>query len=121
VLTIPDGGLPLHHNGQRNIINIAMDYPGTIALYDDHQGPHLPGISSFMTIHEAMNLGYRFLLDLEVIPINGRFAFSMKPHQYIERHEKEQPARVSSAHLRQLMYACERLGFIGIIGEVEVV
>jgi hypothetical protein len=121
VLNIPGDGILLNHEpGKRNIIQIGMSYPGTTALFDDHEGPRLGGISHFMTLHESMTLGYRYLLDLEIVPIQGRYAFSIKPHQFIERYENGQPSRISSAHLRQLSYACEKLGFIGMIGEVDV-
>jgi hypothetical protein len=105
----------------RNIIRIAMGLPQTIAIFDDHRGAHFGGVSDFFTIFECMKDGYRFLLDLEIIPVNGRFALSIQPHHWIDRLDANgQPARVSSAHLKKLLHAADNIDFIAFTGEVEV-
>ena len=126
VLPIPiEGGINLDHSlKERCQMKLAMGYPGAIGIYDDHAGPHIGGISNFMALHESMSDGYKFLLDLEIIPINGRFSLSIKPQQLIERYcdVGEGPVldRVCSVHMRKLLFACEKIGFIGFLGEVEV-
>jgi hypothetical protein len=120
-LPLPDGVIQLDYTGQkRNIIKIAMALPQTIALYDDHRGPHMGGVSNFFTIFEAMRDGYRFLLDLEIIPINGRFALSIQEAIHIDRIDTTgKPAFVSSVHLNKLAHACTAIGFHAFTGEAD--
>lgn len=121
-IPVPEDAVTLDYTGQkRNIIRIAMSLPQTIVLYDDHRGPHLGGISNFFTIYEAMLDGYRFLLDLEIIPINGRFALSIQEAIHIDRHDTDgAPSFVSSVHFNKLAHACAALGFHAFTGEANV-
>jgi hypothetical protein len=119
---LPFGNADVRFKGNEPIdIKIALEYPNALALYDDHNGYKLPFFSHFMAIHEALADGYRFLLDLKIIPVNGHYALSTQPHCFIDRKDKDgQKQYVSSASLHKLAYAAEKLGIVGFIGEVEV-
>lgn len=102
-------------------VRIAVGLPGAVHLYDDHTGPRLPGMSQFFAMVESMRDGYRFLVDLEIIPVNGRYLLSMKPQPFIDRVDPEgKPAMVNTVHLPKLHFAAEHLDFIGFMGEVQV-
>jgi hypothetical protein len=121
-LPFKSGVLAIDHGGnKRNILNIEMGLPHAIALYDDHRGPHLGGVSDFFTILEAMRDGYRFLMDLEIIPVNGRYMLSMQRNIWIERQSSNgTPSRVASVHLKKLLHATDNIDFIAFTGEVIV-
>lgn len=120
-LPLPSGLIKIDYTGQhRNVIKIAMSLPETIVLYDEHQALRLGGISNFFTIYEAMRDGYRFLLDLEIIPVNGRYALSLQNAVHIDRRDPQgQPAFVSSAHLNKLAHACSAISFHAFTGEFD--
>lgn len=122
VLPISEEGLTIDRTGkERCIIRIAMGYPQSLSFYDDHQGPRLRGVSYFMAVHEIMNKGYRFLLDLEIVPINGRFALSMRPGCWIERTDGQgNLARMASTDLDALEYATDNLDFVGFLANAEI-
>lgn len=120
-MPLPEGLIKLDYTGQkRNVINIAMSLPETIVLFDDHRGPRLGGVSNFFTIYEAMRDGYRFLLNLEIIPVNGRFALSIQEAIFIDRRDADgKIAYVSSAHLNKLGHACSAIGFHAFTGDAD--
>jgi hypothetical protein len=121
-LPLAPGAFRLDYTGQRpNRIRIAMSFPEAIAIYDDHNAPRIGGISNFFTIYEALNDGYRFLLDLEIVPVNGKFALSIQKTVSIDRRNKDREVTgVSSAHLDKLAHACSAIGFIAFTGDTEI-
>lgn len=99
---------------------IALTMPEVITLFDDHVGPRLGGVANFFAAYESLKDGYRFLLDLEIIPVNGRFVMSMKPQLHFDRNGNNQQLACNIVHLHKLLTAAENLAFLGFTGETEI-
>lgn len=121
-LLLGAAGLPLDvSGGQPWRLPVRMGYPSALPSFGGNEAVGLNGCDSFLAMHALMRLGYKFLVELEITPVNGRFLLSMSPKVLVERNgEDGQVMPVDSAHLTQLQFAIAQLAFVGFLANEEI-
>lgn len=120
-LPFPPEGQPFDADGRSPWqVKMRMSYPRSMPTVDKQALGTLPGSAQFLAMHQCLQWGYQFLLEMQIVPVNGRFSLSMSPTVLLERRSAEgQVIAFDAAHLDELNFATSQLGFVGFLAKEE--